>query len=229
MKRPFSLEVLYEDNHLLVVNKPGGILVQGDRSGDPTLLEKAKLYLKEKYEKPGNVYLGLVQRLDRVTSGVIVFARTSKAAARLSQAFRERRVHKTYLAVVHGVPSRSEAELRHYLVWNEKRRQTRALKIHRHGAKEAQLHYRVLKTLKGRALLEIKPLTGRKHQIRAQLAALGYPVVGDLKYGSPERVNRGRALLLHALKITLPHPTRREEMTFEAPLPDYWPLPPWSQ
>ncbi len=224
-----KIEILYEDNHLLVVNKPGGILVQGDRSGGPTLLEKAKLYLKEKYQKPGNVYLGLVHRLDRATSGIIVFARTSKAASRLSKAFRERRVHKTYLAVVHGVPSRSAAELRHYLVWDEKRRQTRAFKIHRPEAKEAKLLYRVLKTLKGRAILEIVPLTGRKHQIRAQLSALGHPVVGDLKYGSRQKINSRDAILLHAWKISFPHPTRQEEMTFEAPLPDYWPLPPWSQ
>ncbi len=224
-----KIEILYEDNHLLVLNKPGGLLVQGDHSGASTLLEKAKLYLKEKYQKPGNVYLGLVHRLDRMTSGVIVFARTSKAAARLSKAFRERRVHKTYLAVVHGVPSRSMAQLRHYLVWDEKRRQTRAFKIPRPEAKEAILRYQVLKTLKGQAILEIVPLTGRKHQIRAQLAALGNPVVGDLKYGSPERVQQGQALLLHALRITLPHPTRREEMTFEAPLPAYWPLPSLSQ
>jgi len=217
------LEILYEDNHLLAVNKPGGLLVQGDRTGDPTLLEWAKRYLKEKYHKPGNVYLGLVHRLDRVTSGVVVLARTSKAAARLSEAFREKRVQKVYLAVVHGVPQRPAAELQHYLVWDEKRRWARALKASCSGAKEARLYYQVLKSVKEQTLLKIEPLTGRKHQIRAQLAALRHPIVGDLKYGSREKVYEGRAILLHAHKIILPHPTQRKELTFEAPLPGYWP------
>jgi len=224
MKRPFILEILYEDNHLLVVNKPGGILVQGDRTGDPTLLEEAKLYLKKKYQKPGNVYLGLVHRLDRVTSGVVVFARTSKAAARLSQAFREKKVQKTYLAVIHGVPQKSKGKVCHYLIWTEKSRRAKALKKPCPGAQKALLTYEVLHTFKGKALLAVYPSTGRKHQIRAQLAALGHPIVGDIKYGSSEKVFSGRAIFLHALKITLPHPTKREPFTFRAPLPDYWPL-----
>ncbi len=217
------LEILYEDNHLLVVNKAGGILVQGDRTGDPSLLKWAKGYIKKKYHKPGNVYLGLVHRLDRVTSGVVVFARTSKAAARLSQAFREKRIRKIYLAVIHGVLQQPTTELKHYLVWNKRKRRTQALTHPRPEAKEAILLYQILKILKGKTLLQIELLTGRKHQIRAQLAALGHPIVGDLKYGSKESVFSGRAILLHAWQITLPHPTRREEITFEAPIPEYWP------
>ncbi len=207
-----------------MVNKPGGILVQGDRSGDPTLLEWAKGYIKEKYHKLGNVYLGLVHRLDRVTSGVVVFARTSKAAARLSQAFREKRIRKIYLAVIHGVLQQPTTELKHYLVWDERKRRAQALAHPRPEAKEAILLYQILKILKGKSLLQIELLTGRKHQIRAQLAALGHPIVGDFKYGSSEKVFFGRAILLHAWQITLPHPTRREEITFEAPIPEYWPI-----
>ncbi len=217
------LEILYQDNHLLVVNKTGGLLVQGDRTGDLSIVEWAKGYIKEKYHKPGNVYLGLVHRLDRVTSGVVVFARTSKAAARLSQAFREKQIRKIYLAVIHGVLRRATAELRHYLVWDKKKRRAQALTHPQPEAKEAILLYQTLKTLKGKTLLQIELLTGRKHQIRAQLAAMGHPIVGDFKYGSRKKVFSGRAILLHAWQITLPHPTRRNEMTFEAPLPDYWP------
>ncbi len=211
--------VLYEDNHLLVLNKPGGVLVQGDRTGDETLLQGVKQYIKEKYQKPGNVFLGLVHRLDRVTSGVVVLARTSKAAARLSDAFRERKVRKSYLAVVHGIPREKEGLLEDPLSWDEKKR--RAF-VHRSG-KPARLHYRVLKSAGDKSLLLVVPETGRKHQIRAQLARAGHPIVGDLKYGSKERIADGRAILLHAWRLDLPHPTRREEMTFEAPLPPYWP------
>ncbi len=211
--------VLYEDNHLLVLNKPGGVLVQGDRTGDETLLQAAKQYIKEKYQKPGNVFLGLVHRLDRVTSGVVVLARTSKAAARLSDAFRERKVRKSYLAVVHGTPREKEGLLEDQLSWDEKKR--RAF-VHRSG-KPARLRYRVLKSAGDKSLLLVVPETGRKHQIRAQLARAGHPIVGDLKYGSPKKIADGRAILLHAWRLDLPHPTRREEMTFEAPLPPYWP------
>ncbi len=222
MKRPLALNVekllLYEDNHLLVLNKPGGLLVQADRTGDPTLLEAAKAYLKEKYHKPGRVYLGLVHRLDRVTSGVIIFAKTSKAARRLSQAFREGQVQKYYLAVVEGGPP-PEKTLEDYLAWDPVRRKAYLSP----EGKKALLTWRLLKKGRKESLLLVEPGTGRKHQIRAQLAAHGFPIVGDLKYGSPRKIAAGRAILLHAWRIRLSHPTKKEILVFEAPLPPYWP------
>lgn len=221
-KKPKDLKIdrliLYEDNHLLVLNKPGGLLVQGDRTGDETLLTAAKNYLKEKYQKPGRVFLALVHRLDRVTSGVVVFARTSKAASRLALAFRERKVKKFYLAVVHGHPPPNET-LEGKILFDKK---SRRAYLHRDG-KPARLSYQMLKKHGGYSLLLVQPETGRKHQIRVQLAAKGYPIVGDLKYGSHERVASGRAILLHAWQILLPHPTLRKEILFSAPLPKYWP------
>ena len=222
MKRPSALNVekllLYEDNHLLVLNKPGGLLVQADRTGDPTLLEAAKAYLKEKYHKPGRVYLGLVHRLDRVTSGVIIFAKTSKAARRLSQAFREGQVQKYYLAVVEGGPP-PEKTLEDYLAWDPVRKKAYLSP----EGKKANLTWRLLKKGRKESLLLVEPGTGRKHQIRAQLAAHGFPIVGDLKYGSPRKIAAGRAILLHAWRIRLSHPTKKEIFVFEAPLPPYWP------
>ena len=228
MKRPSALNVkdllLYEDNHLLVLVKPGGMLAQGDATGDETLLALAKAYLKEKYHKPGNVYLGLVHRLDRVTSGVMVLARTSKAAARLSQAFREGQVEKLYLAVVEGHPPQ-RGRLEDRLSWDSRRRKAYLSPT----GKEAKLEFETLKRKRGLALLLVRPETGRKHQIRAQLAAAGFPILGDLKYGSQKRIAQGRAILLHAYSLTLPHPVRREKMTFKAPPPPYWPQELWPK
>ncbi|WP_022852890.1 RluA family pseudouridine synthase [Thermodesulfatator atlanticus] len=216
--------IIYEDNHLLVVEKPGGLLVQGDQTGDMSLFAMVKKYLKEEYQKPGNVYLGLVHRLDRVTSGVVVFAKTSKAAERLSKAFREKKVKKHYLAVVHGIPP-EKGVFQDRLAWDEKKRRAYVSS----KGKEASLAFlRLLKKGK-KSLLLVQPLTGRKHQIRVQLAARKHPIVGDIKYGSKERVYFGRAILLHAWRIVFPHPTRDEIMKFEAGLPFYWPrefLPP---
>jgi len=214
-----SERILYEDNHLLVLNKPGGLLVQRDRTGDETLLDQAKQYLKVKYHKPGNVFLALVHRLDRVSSGVLVLARTSKAAARLSAAFRERRVAKFYLVAVEGRVRKSEGLLEDHLSWDEKRRKA---KVHPTGQR-ARLRYRLLRRVGDLSLLLVRLETGRKHQIRAQFAHRGHPVVGDWKYGSRKKVFGGRAILLHAWSLVLPHPTRSEEMRFTAPLPAYWP------
>ena len=228
MRRPSGLNVkdllLYEDNHLLVLTKPGGVLVQGDATGDETLLALAKAYLKEKYQKPGNVYLGLVHRLDRVTSGVLVFARTSKAAGRLSQAFREGRIEKLYLALVEGHPPQ-RGRLEDRLSWDHRRRKAYLSP----AGKKAILELEAVKREERLSLLLVRPKTGRKHQIRAQLAAAGFPILGDLKYGSRKKVAQGRAILLHAYSLTLPHPVRREKMTFKAPPPPYWPPELWPK
>ncbi|AEH45066.1 pseudouridine synthase [Thermodesulfatator indicus DSM 15286] len=210
--------IIYEDNHLLVVEKPGGLLVQGDSTGDITLLSMAKEYLKEKYQKPGNVYLGVVHRLDRVTSGVVIFARTSKAAQRLAKFFREKLVKKHYLAVVHGSPP-PKGLLEDKIAWDENKRKAY---ISSKG-KEASLVYLKLRTKNKKSLLLVQPITGRKHQIRVQLAKRKHPIVGDVKYGSKERIYFGRAILLHAWRIVLPHPVKDEILRFEAGLPFYWP------
>lgn len=221
-----SFSVIHEDNHLLVVNKPAGLLVQGDRSGDSTLNDEAKLYLREKYKKPGNVYLGLVHRLDRNVSGVVVLARTSKAAARLSAFFRDKEVKKTYLAVVTGTPEKPEGEL---IAWlgakGDARGVTRAANQSFDGARESLLNYRVLETRAKHSLLEIYPITGRRHQIRAQLALVGHPLVGDVKYGSAVRLPDHR-IALHALKLEFRHPVGAEPVGFEASVPEDFPWPP---
>jgi 23S rRNA pseudouridine1911/1915/1917 synthase len=225
-----EFDVLYEDNHLLVVDKPAGLLVQGDRSGDPTLVEAAQAYLKKKYAKPGNVYVGLVHRLDRNTSGVVLLARTSKAAGRLSARFREDEVSKVYLAVVEGRPDPAEGELKSWLAGKGDRQGvTRASKVPFSGAREALMRYHVRESAQGRSLVEVRPVTGRRHQIRAQFALAGHPLLGDVKYGSRERLS-GHRIALHAytLEIAHPIPDRNGErsMVFEAVPPKDWPWPP---
>jgi len=221
-----ALKIVHEDNHLLVVSKPAGLLVQGDRSGDPILTDEAKLYLREKYQKPGNVYLGLVHRLDRNVSGVVVLARTSKAASRLSAAFRDKKVHKTYHAVVEGTPDNPVGELVAWLgAKGDARGVTRASKQSFDGARESLLTYRVLKTQGNFSLLEICPVTGRRHQIRAQLALAGFPLVGDVKYGSTVRLPDHR-IALHAFKLEFNHPVGAVPVGFEVPVPVDFPWPP---
>ncbi|MBA2849776.1 23S rRNA pseudouridine1911/1915/1917 synthase [Thermosulfuriphilus ammonigenes] len=210
--------ILYEDNHLLVVNKPTGLLSQGDITGEKSLFSLAKSYLKEAYKKPGNVYLGLVHRLDRVTSGVVVLAKTSKAARRLVEQFKKKEVVKTYLAVVRGDPP-NYGRLEGYLLYDDFRRKVLVFWKPRSGAKEASLEFRVLRKDRGQSLLEVRPLTGRKHQIRALLASAGWPIVGDRRYG----LKSGGPILLHAFCIELVHPVRKEKLLFIAPLPGYWP------
>ena len=220
-----ELTVIHEDNHLLGVHKPAGLLVQGDRSGDPTLLEVAKAYLRERYEKPVNVYLGLVHRLDRNVSGVVLLARTSKAAGRLSAQFRDGTVVKTYRAVTCGRPPETAGELRHWLAAaGDGQGVTRAETESFAGAREALLHYRVLDQRGGLSLVEVAPVTGRRHQIRAQLALAGCPLLGDVKYGAPERLP-ARRIALHALRLALAHPVGGAELVLETtPGPD-WPWP----
>jgi len=213
-----ALSVIYEDNHILVVNKTAGLLVQGDKTGDKSLLDLAKKYIKDKYQKPGEVFLGLVHRLDRPTTGVIVLARTSKALSRLSQQFKERIPKKIYRAVVSGTPE-PKATLEHYLRKNSSKNKSFHYPKNTPNTKKAILHYRSVKQLKSYHVLDIELETGRHHQIRAQLAAVGLHIKGDLKYGA-KRPNKNGSIHLHARSLTLIHPTKKEEMTFLAPTPD---------
>ena len=217
------VEILYEDRKLLVVYKPAGLLVQGDRTGDPSLLDLVRDYLKEKYDKPGRVYLGLVHRLDRVTSGLVVLARTSKVAARLSEAFREGEIAKAYLAVVEGRLGLEAGVFRHYLRWESSRGRTLVRKRPAPGFQEALTAFHTLESFSNHTALLLFPETGRKHQLRAQWAFEGYPIVGDRRYGSKTRVLSGRALLLHALALAFRHPSSQKPLFFWAPPPVYFP------
>ncbi|MGE0930174.1 RluA family pseudouridine synthase [Peijinzhouia sedimentorum] len=208
-------EILFEDNHLLAVNKPAGLLVQGDDTGDRTLLDLAKDYIKEKYNKPGNVYIGLPHRLDRPVSGVVLLAKTSKALERLNKIFKTREVEKIYWALVEKRPNEVEGRLTHYLVKNAKLNITRAYSSERSESKYADLSYSLLKEAGGKFLLEVKPVTGRPHQIRVQLASMGCSIVGDLKYGSP-KPNRDASICLHARSLKLVHPVTKEKICIEA-------------
>lgn len=216
------LEILYEDNHLLVVRKSAGALVQGDRTGDPTLLDAAKAYLKEKYRKPGEVFLGIVHRLDRPVGGVLVFARTSKAASRLGEQFRSRAVDKVYWAVVEGAPEPPEGRMEDWLRRDHMRSRVSAPDAP--GAQHAALSYRSVESRGGWTLVEIRLETGRHHQIRVQFASRGHPILGDRRYGSRDAVPSGHIALM-ARALTLTHPTQGTRMTFTASLPEDWP---WS-
>jgi len=224
---PFSLiemldlPFLYEDNHLLAVNKPAGLLAQADLSGDLDVLTVAKQLIKERDGKPGNVFLGLVHRLDRPVSGVMALAKTSKAASRLSAQFREREPEKRYLAVVSGSPDPQRAELRHFLRKDRAARKTVVVGSEREG-KQALLRYEVIDRRGDRSLVRVLLITGLPHQIRAQLAAAGHPIVGDRKYGSAEPLARGK-VALHAESLTLRHPVRPETVELTAGAPAHWP------
>jgi 23S rRNA pseudouridine1911/1915/1917 synthase len=217
--------VLFEDNHLLVMIKPAGMLTQADRTGDVCLLDLGRRYLKEKYGKPGEVYLGLVHRLDRPVGGVIVFARTGKSAARLSAQFRGRETKKAYRAVVEGRPRPADGELTHFLA--KSGTMMKVVPSATAGAQEARLIYRTVKTGPDASLVEVELITGRRHQIRAQLSAIGHPIVGDIKYGArPRGEGRRRAgdivpgIRLWARSVTLAHPVSGAEMTFAADPPE---------
>lgn len=210
---------MYEDNHLIAVNKRAGDIVQGDKTGDAPLSEVVKQFLAEKYNKPGAVFLGVVHRLDRPTSGIVLFAKTSKALARLNKMFAERKTEKIYWAVVKNLPPIMEGTLEHFLKRNAKQNKSYAHQQKVPDSKKAILHYKLLKDLNHYYLLEIKLETGRHHQIRAQLAAVGCPIKGDLKYGF-DRSNADGSIHLHARKLTLVHPVKKVEITVEAPLPD---------
>lgn len=217
--RQKGFTVLYEDNHLLVVNKDAGILVQGDETGDMPLSERAKEYVKERYGKPGDVFLGVVHRLDRPVSGVVVLARTTKALERMNALFREKETTKIYWALVKDRPVLSEGTLVHWLLKDEKKNKTTAFKQETAGALRSELNFRVIGSSEDRWLLEVNPVTGRPHQIRVQLASMGCVISGDVKYGD-QTGNPDGSIYLHARKLSFVHPVKKEPMTFEAPLPD---------
>ena len=220
------MEVVYEDNHIIIVNKQSGEIVQGDKTGDRPLSDIVKDYIKEKYQKPGAVFLGVVHRLDRPVSGLVVFARTSKALTRLNKMFAEGEVHKTYWAVVKR-SERSEAKsendswhtLEHWLVRNEKQNKSYAYDKERPDSKKAILKYRALSHSDNYTLLEVNLMTGRHHQIRCQLAAMGCPIKGDLKYGAP-RSNPDGSISLMSRRVEFVHPVSKELITVEAPIPN---------
>ena len=213
------MEVVYEDNHIIIVNKKSGEIVQGDKTGDRPLSDIVKDYIKEKYAKPGAVFLGVVHRLDRPVSGLVVFARTSKALSRLNKMFAEGKVHKTYWAIVKNAPLVSEGTLEHWLVRNEKQNKSYAYDQEKPNAKKAILKYRTLSHSDNYSLLEVQLMTGRHHQIRCQLAAIGCPIKGDLKYGAP-RSNPDGSISLLSRRVEFVHPVSKETIIAEAPLPD---------
>ena len=217
-------EILFEDNHLLVVVKPVNIPTQADDSGDPDLLSILKADIKARYQKPGNVYLGLVHRLDRPVGGVMVFAKTSKAASRLSEQIRNREFSKSYLAVIHGSPQKSKGSLRHYLLKNQSDNTVQAFSAPEPEAKEATLDYEVIGCQGNLSLVKIRLNTGRSHQIRVQFATISHPLYGDQKYGAD--VNRpGQQIALWSAELSFKHPTRDETMQFQSAPP---PVAPWN-
>ena len=218
-----SIQVIYEDNHLLVVNKPAGMLVQGDSTGDKPLSEYAKEYVKRKYNKPGAVFMGVIHRLDRPVSGVVVLARTSKALERMNKIFHDRKVQKVYWAIVKRRPSELKGKLVHYLIKDSSNNTVKAFDKMVEGAQLAELSYKFLGSLNNHHLLEVYPVTGRPHQIRVQLASMGSPIRGDIKYGF-HKPNQDGSINLHAMKIFFEHPVKKEPMTFKATLPgnDFW-------
>jgi 23S rRNA pseudouridine1911/1915/1917 synthase len=214
-----SLEILHEDNHVIVVNKKASDIVQGDKTGDVTLPDIIKEYLKEKYNKPGNVFCGVVHRLDRPTSGAVIFARTSKALERLNKQFREKETNKVYWALVDKKPEPSSGKLVHYLRKNENQNKSYVSNEQTPGAKQAILNYSYLRSSDKFHLLEIELETGRHHQIRVQLASIDCHIKGDLKYGA-KRSNEDGSICLHARKISFTHPTSKEMIEIVAPVPD---------
>ena len=211
-----NVDVLYEDNHVIGINKRVGDIVQGDKTGDTPLSEHLKAYLKKKYNKPGEAYLGVVHRLDRPTTGVVLFAKTSKALSRLNAMFADKaQVQKTYWALVDAMPPATEGTLTHWLVRNEKQNKSVAHNKEVLHSKKAVLHYKLLKSFDHYHLLEIDLITGRHHQIRAQLAAIGLHIKGDLKYGA-KRSNPDGGICLHAYKLTFEHPVKKEVISIEA-------------
>jgi 23S rRNA pseudouridine1911/1915/1917 synthase len=213
------MKVIYEDNHIIIVNKQSGEIVQGDKTGDRPLSDIVKQYIKEKYQKPGEVFLGVVHRLDRPVSGLVVFARTSKALTRLNKMFAEGEVHKTYWAIVKNTPKQPEGTLTHWLVRNEKQNKSYAYTTEKPNAKKAILKYKVIGRSDNYTLLEVNLMTGRHHQIRCQLAAMGCPIKGDLKYGAP-RSNPDGSISLMSRHVEFTHPVSKQQIAVEAPLPE---------
>lgn len=212
------IEVLYEDNHLIAVNKRSGDIVQGDKTGDKPLSDFVKDYLREKYNKPGNIFCGVIHRLDRPVSGLVIFAKTSKALSRMNELFRTKTIQKTYWAIVENCPPKPKDRLEHYLIKNQKRNKSRAYLKPYEEALKSVLDYKIIKTLDRYTLLEVKPITGRHHQIRVQLSTMGSIIKGDLKYGA-KRSNKDASICLHAREINFIHPVKKEPLKIIAPTP----------
>ena len=212
------MKVLYEDNHIIVINKAAGEIVQGDKTGDESLCDTMKQYIKEKYAKPGNVFIGLPHRLDRPVSGIVVFAKTSKALERLNRMFSEGAVKKIYWALTKGIPTPAEAELETWILRNEKMNKSFSYPKEVKGSKRAILHYRLAAASQNYNLIEVELKTGRHHQIRCQLSSIGCPIKGDLKYGA-QRSNPDGSISLHARYIEFIHPVSKELIAITAPLP----------
>ncbi|MDR0989041.1 MAG: RluA family pseudouridine synthase [Prevotellaceae bacterium] len=213
------MTVVYEDNHIIIVNKAASEIVQGDKTGDTPLSQTVQQYLKERHQKPGNVFIGVVHRLDRPVSGLVLFAKTSKALTRLNELFQRGEIKKTYWAIVKNPPPQPEAELVHFLTRNEAKNRSYAHTAEVKGSKKAILHYRLLAQSENYYLLEIELKTGRHHQIRCQLAAIGCPIKGDLKYGFA-RSNPDASISLHARRIQFVHPVSKEWIEVKAPVPE---------
>lgn len=214
-----NLNIVFEDNHLIIVNKQSGDIVQGDKTGDKPLSEVVKEYIKDTYNKPGNVFLGVAHRLDRPTTGIVVFAKTSKSLERFNKMLRDKKVDKTYWAVVKNLPSKLVDTLTGYLLKNPKNNKSTSYSTEISGSKKATLHYKVLKSLDNYHLLEVHLETGRHHQIRCQLASIGSPIKGDLKYGF-DRSNKDASIHLHARKIEFMHPVTKEKISLIASTPN---------
>ena len=213
------MKILHEDNHLIAIHKEAGLLTHSDHTGDVTATEQVKSFLKTKYNKPGNVFLNPVHRLDRPVSGLLLFAKTSKATARMADRFRKRNVDKLYVALTNFVPKQFEGELVHHLKKNKQKNIVSAVGKSKNKGKRAKLMYRMIGEMDGKYLLRIEPKTGRSHQIRVQLSEMGCPIVGDLKYNATEKTD-GRSIGLHSYSLTFEHPVKREPITITCPLPE---------
>jgi 23S rRNA pseudouridine1911/1915/1917 synthase len=212
------MRIIFEDNHLLVINKDAGVLVQGDKTGDTPLSDLAKAYVKEKYQKPGEVFMGVIHRIDRPVSGLVLMARTSKALERMNEQFKNREIEKKYLAVVRSRPPANAGNLVHWLIKNPETNVTKAYEKEVPNSMRSELNYKLIGELDGFYLLDVNPITGRPHQIRVQLASMNCPIVGDNKYGYP-RGNKDKSICLHAHQVKFMHPVKKEEMQLFAALP----------
>jgi 23S rRNA pseudouridine1911/1915/1917 synthase len=217
------MRIIFEDNHLLVINKDAGVLVQGDKTGDTPLSDLAKAYVKEKYQKPGEVFMGVIHRIDRPVSGLVLMARTSKALERMNEQFKNREIEKKYLAVVRNRPPANAGNLVHWLIKNPETNVTKAYEKEVPNSMRSELNYKLIGELDGFYLLDVNPITGRPHQIRVQLASMNCPIVGDNKYGYP-RGNKDKSICLHAHQVKFMHPVKKEEMQLFAALPldSFW-------
>ena len=220
-RQNMKIKVLYEDNHLIAVFKPAGILVQKDKAGKTSLMDEVKKYLKEKYKKPGNVFLGLLHRIDQPVSGIVLFAKTSKGASRLSEQFRNHKVEKIYQAIVVGSPKEKKAELIHYLLKDKEKNKVSVFSRKEEDSQKAELFYQVISSGLRYSLLKIKIKTGRSHQIRAQLSTIGHPILGDIKYGAPFSLN-DRSIALCAVSLSFLLPTKAEKMEIRISVPESW-------